>query len=358
MTTFAANANTTINRYETWELEELLSNVEPMNPWLSTTFFPREKFFNSTTIEYDELERLPRMAPFSGPLDPGVPTRNEGFITKSLSAAYIKLNDLVTPQNHAYVRRPGEAPYGGSGKTPMQRVDEAVAEKAALHRSMIQAREEWMAAQILLFGAMTISGDTIGKIVVDFQRPVNNYLDLTGQPTAWDQAGANPLQDIQTMSLQVRINSFGGVVTDLIMTGNTWNLIKDNAELLKLVNQFYRFGTTSADIGPQNDIYRPILVAKINDRFSVWSYDAFYTDDNGTRVPMIPDYYVIGIANSHMEGTKYYGAIQDLDAGLVAAKMFQKSRLKWNPSALEILTQSAPMLAPRRMSSVFVIKVK
>lgn len=350
--------STNINRYETWELDALLTNIEPLNPWLSTTFFSREKYFDSARIEFDELQRLPRMAPFSGPLDPGVPTRDEGYITKSIAAAYIKLADLIQPQNNAYVRRPGEAPYGGSGMTPMQRFDAKVAEKAALHRSMIEAREEWMAAQILVYGAMTLSGETIGNIVLDFQRPTDNYLDLTGLPTAWDQSGANPLQDIQTMSLKVRINSYGGVVSDIIMTGNTWNLIKDNAELLKLVNAFYRLGNTEADIAPQNDIYRPILVAKINDRFRIWTYDSFYTGDDGSRNQMIPDNYVIGVAGGWMEGTKYYGAIQDLEAGLVSAKVFQKSRLKWNPSGLELLTQSAPMLAPRRMSSVFVIKCR
>lgn len=348
-----------LNRWESWQLDAVLENAEPLNPWLSTTFFPREVYFPTATVEFDVLDsKLPRRAPFSSPLDPGVSTRLTGYATKSISPGYIKLDDIVFPQDHAFARMPGEA-YGGT-LTPMQRFDQRFGQTVALHRDMLQVTEEWMAAQILLYGALTLSGPTIEDRVVDFQRPASHYLNLTGLSTAWDQTTADPLTDIQTQSLLVRTNSYGGVVTDLIMSGATWDILKWNTKFLTFLNKLYRVGeeTTQLDLMARNDKFRPILAGNLDGRFRVWTYDAFYLDDAGVRQQLIPDNYVIGVAPSQMEGTKYYGAVHDLQAQLQPVKFFQKTEVKFEPSGRRIVTASAPILGPRRATATFVIKVK
>ncbi|PCL41264.1 major capsid protein, partial [Lacticaseibacillus rhamnosus] len=81
-------------------------------------------------------------------------------------------------------------------------------------------------------------------------------------------------------------------------------------------------------------------------------------DDNGASQPYIPANTVIGIATGALEGTQYYGAILDLDAEIQARRSFSKSKVLFNPSGLELVTQSGPLLAPRRPNAMFVLTVK
>jgi hypothetical protein len=348
-----------INRWEPWQLDAVLENSEPLQPWLSTTFFPREKYFETQTVEFDVVDaNLPRRAPFTSPLNPGVSTRIRGYSTRSIAPGYIKLDDLVQPEDHAYVRMPGEA-YGGT-MTPMQRFDLRFAQYVKGHVDRLDTTEEWMAAQILLNGALTMQGPDIEDRVVSFNRATSLYLNLNGAATAWDQTAADPLLDIQTQSLLVRQLSFGGVVSDLIMSGATWDILKWNTKILTLVNKWYRYGkeSTNVDISPRNDLYKPIMVGNLDGKYRIWTYDAFYEDDQGQRQQLIPDNYVIGIAPAQFGGTKYYGAIHDLQAQLKPMKFFQKNKVEFEPSGRRVVTASAPLLGPRRANATFVIRVK
>ena len=46
-----------LSRYETWELDAMLVQIERPNPWLLRTFFPGVKMFESKSIEYDVVNR-------------------------------------------------------------------------------------------------------------------------------------------------------------------------------------------------------------------------------------------------------------------------------------------------------------
>ncbi|WP_428999854.1 hypothetical protein [Stenotrophomonas maltophilia] len=48
----------------------------------------------------------------------------------------------------------------------------------------------------------------------------------------------------------------------------------------------------------------------------------------------------------------------DLDAEIQARRSFSKSKVLFNPSGLELVTQSGPLLAPRRPNAMFVLTVK
>ena len=347
-----------LSRYETWELDAMVEQLERPNPWLLRTFFGRSKFFDTKQIEFDIVDRGRRMAPFVAPTVAGKPMVREGYRTRTLTPAYIKPTALVRP-GEAFTRLPGEGAYGGV-MTPKQRFDKIVAEYLALHEDMIDNRLEWMAAQTLVNGAITISGESYPTVTVDFGRDPSLHVTLTGGAT-WDQSTSAPLEDIENASLNVRQISKGAIVTDLVMSGSAWNLLKRNQEITDLIDIRFRRdlnGATSIDGGPRTNLNEPVYVGTLQGRIDMWVYDSYDLDDTGAPQPYIPANTVIGIATGALEGTQYYGAILDLDAEIQARRSFSKSKVLFNPSGLELVTQSGPLLAPRRPNAMFVLTVK
>lgn len=342
-----------LSRYETWELDEMVRQIERPNPWLLRTFFPRVRTFATRTIEFDLIDRGRRLAPFVSPLVAGRPMVREGYRTKQLAPAYIKPTDLVLPTD-SFTRMPGEN-YGGA-MTPQARFDRLVAEKLDLHIETIDNRLEWMAAQALVNGYIDIQGEDYPKTRVAFGRDSALDVYLTGA-SKWSLATSEPMGDIEAAALQTRIISKGAVVTDLIMDGLTWTALKKHASIKDLIDNFQRNHLpgqtlTAIDKAPRSNINEAQFVGTLGGRFSMWVYDAYYQDDKGVDQPYLPPYTVIGISPA-LEGTQYYGAIIDLDAGIEPKKLFTKSERKFNPSGLELVTQSAPLAAPRRPNAMF-----
>lgn len=349
---------TTLSRYETWELDAMVAQIERPNPWLLRTFFKRSKFFESKQIEFDIVDRGRRLAPFVAPEVAGKPMVREGYRTRTLTPAYIKPTALVKP-DQAFTRLAGEGAYGGV-LSPKQRFDAIVSEFLALHEEMIDNRLEWMSAQALVTGGITISGESYPKTHVDFGRDPSLTVVLTGGAT-WDQSTSNPLQDIETNALNVRHISKGAVVTDLVMDGGAWNLLKKNAGISDLIDIRFRRdvnGTSAIDGGPRTTLNEAVYVGTLQGRIDLWVYDSYYQDDTGTDQPYIPANTVLGIAGNALEGTQYFGAIIDLDAEIAARRSFTKSKVLFNPSGLELITQSGPLVAPKRPNAMFVLTVK
>jgi hypothetical protein len=345
-----------LSRYETWELDAMVVQMERPNPWLLRTFFPGEKLFGTRAIEFDLVDRGRRMAPFVSPLSQGKPMRREGFRTKQLSPAYIKPTDLVTPQE-GFTRMPGEA-YGGV-MSPQARFDRLVSQQLGEHLDSIENRLEWMAAQALVTGGITISGDDYPTVHVDFGRDATLTVSLVGA-AKWTTTTAAPLDDLEAAALSVRRISKGAIVTDIVMDGATWNVLKKFQSIQDLLDIRFRrsLGEDSRiEQGPRTKLNEAVYVGTINGILDLWVYDSYYLDDTGTEQPYLPPYTVLGIAGNALEGKQYFGAILDLDANIEPRRTFTKSKVKFNPSGLELVTQSAPLVAPKRPNAMFVLTV-
>ena len=347
-----------LSRYETWELDAMVAQIERPNPWLMRTFFNRSKFFDTKQIEFDIVDRGRRLAPFVAPEVAGKPMVREGYRTRTLTPAYIKPTELVKP-DQAFTRLPGEGAYGGV-LSPKQRFDKIVAEFLNLHEEMIDNRLEWMSAQALVKGGITIQGESYPKVYVDFGRDPSLTVQLTGAAT-WDQSTSTPLNDIETNALNVRLLSKGAVVTDVVMDGGAWNLLKKNQQITDLIDIRFRRdvnGATAIDGGPRTKLNEAVYVGTLQGRIDMWVYDSYYEDDTGAEQPYIPPNTVLGIAGNALEGTQYFGAIIDLDAEFQARRSFAKSKVLFNPSGLELITQSGPLVAPKRPNAMFALTVK
>lgn len=343
---------TEVNRYETWELDAMVESVDPMFSFLLDTFFPGERQFDGTMIEFDVVEHGRRIAPFVSPMVPGQPTRRPGFRTFQLKPAYLKMSFKVTPGD-GFTRRPGEA-YGGT-MSVKERLDRAMAEQIIVHDEMITNRLEWMAASALINGAITISGPDYPAVTVNFGRDPNLAMTVGN---AWGGGSATPLADIQTMALRINASSRGANADTVVMTGAAFdNAVKATAFKDLLNTQYNQSpGTSGFELGPRNT-RAASYQGRLAGRFDVWTYDGYYEDDTGVATSFMTADKVIVAARGQVEGSKIFGAIQDLDNGIRPQRHFAKSRSVWDPSAEELLSQSAPVVNMRRPNTVGVLDV-
>jgi Phage major capsid protein E len=348
----------TIRQYQTYEVDEMVENIEVQPPFLLGRYFGRVKTFDTEMIEFDVVDRGRRIAPFVSPLTPGRVMRRPGYRTMQFKPAYIKLLKLIRPTD-TFTRMPGEA-YGGA-MSPQQRLDRIFAETVRMHMEARDVRLEWMAAQALVTGQITISGEDYPTVVVNFARDPGVSVTLSGGALWTAPTTAKPMDDIENIALLVRRKSRGSVVGDLIMNGYTWSLLRTilmtDPNLWKLYTTYQRVAPTSTfDLGPRQNIEAE-FVGNLSGRFNIIVYDGFYHDDNGAEQIFIPNGKVLAIASGGIEGTQYRGAIMDLEAQMEPRDYFVKTWLEKNPSGMQVLSQSAPLVAPRRPNCVGILTV-
>jgi len=344
----------TLDRHATWAQDELVSSFDPQFSFLLPLFFSDVKTFTGANIEFDIVEGGERIAPFVSPYAMGKATRSQGYRTFQLKPAYIKLLDNVRP-DEGFVRRAGEA-YGGSLSVD-DRLALAVAEKIATHRKMIENRLEHMASELLFTGQLVIVDDDYPRAVVDFERDANLAMNAG---TVWSNIAADPFLDIQTMADRINLSSRGAVASIIVMRSTVFNKfiavtkVRDSFDRNKNLSSNQNSGMelsglASASKGPQ-------LRGRLAGLYDVWTYDGYYETDLGVGAYYVPDNKVLVTATpDQVQGKRYHGAIVDLDAQMQAVEIFTKSRRIWNPSAEEVLTQSAPMLGMRRPDTTGVI---
>ena len=342
-----------VDRYSSWEMDELVASIDPPFSFLSDVFFGTTRQFNSEFIEFDIVEGGQRVAPFVSPFVNGVPTRRQGYRTMQIKPAYIKLSDTVRPWD-GFDRLPGEA-YGGE-LSPQERVDRLVAQQVLTHMSMIQNRKEVMARDALFDGKITITSDDYPTAVVDFERVSTNAATVG---TLWSNGSATPLTNIQDHALLINQNARGAVIDTLIMAGAVYDKMVGFDSVRDLLNRDKNLspGTRGFDLGPRSGDRGPQYRGQLSNVYDVWTYDGYFDDDNGDPVALMPADKVLLLDGNGIQGRTYHGAIMDMAAGIRAQQIFVKSKEQFDPSGIDVLTQSAPMLGMRRPNASGVLTV-
>lgn len=348
----------TIGVYDTATLIGVQSRPEnqPDGFWLR--FFPSEVMSQGEEILFDDLgDNDRRLAPFVAPMAQGRVMREKGFETKSFRPAYVKPKHVVSPHK-ALHRRPGEALTGEM--TPMMRFNAAVAANMVSERMMIERRLDWMAAQAIAYGAVTVQGEDYPEQYVDFGRDASLTDVLTGT-ARWGESAADPLGDIRVLR-QAAFTLGGYPVNDLIFGPDAWALFAADTDVKALLSTQSRGSTT--------DFRQPVMSAGEPYAFEgtignaaigsggeirLWTYSNFYEQTlGGARVNYIDTHDVVGVGNPM--GKQAFGAILDADAGLASLRMFPKMWKNPDPSVYYTMTQSAPLMVPMNPNSTFRIR--
>lgn len=339
----------TITTYTTHEMLPVVEKLNTPDPFWLNLFFPFTQTFTDEYINFDVVDTGRRLAPFVMPTVAGVPMRQRGYITKSFKPAYIKMKDSVDPSRA--IRRLAGEPFGGE-LTPEQRRDAIKTEILRDHKEQWLRRLNWMAARAIMDDSITISGDDYPTTVISFGRPANQTLTLTSG-ALWSDA-IDPLDNIDEWSTRVQRAS-GHAPTELILGLDAWNVFRKKATVIEQMDINFRGTEGALKRGPGNgqEVQRRGNIGPYN----VWTYSDIYQDETDTVQNFMDQKSIVLTSPGGLEGVRCFGAIQDAQLGFIPRDFVPKNFFTDDPSAEWLLTQSAPLVVPRRPAAALRAKV-
>lgn len=336
-------------------LEVLRVQKQLVSFW--SRWFPETITFDTAEIAFDKVSSdYRKMAPFVAPNVQGRVQRQAGFSTISYAPAYVKPKDVVRP-NIAQRRTAGESLVTGT-LSQQQRYDNAVANLLAEQRIKIENRVEWMRAKALIDGKITVEGRDYPKVTIDFGRHASLTTVLTGT-ARWSDALSTPIKDLSDARRRVSDLS-GAVVRDYVFGPSAWALFYAKLpDASKLQNNTLRGseGTVSSFLDGLEGVEFAGSISGVGGagEMRFWVYSAKVLDETGALVDILQTDTVVGVSDS-VQGVDCYGAIEDLGS-LSAIEMYPKMWEEQDPSAMYLMTQSAPLPVPKYANATFSIRV-
>lgn len=311
--------------------------------WTQAGGFDRRSLQSTReSIIFEKVDAAPRaLAPFVLPTNTGKPVfKRTGSDAKLLKPAYIKPRDAVVPQEQ-FNRRPGDL-YTDTPRTPQQNRDQEIVDIVERHKQVIDRRKEWMCAQVMIWGQVTVEYQDGPSVTISYDRDASlTHIKTTDLwTTSYDIVG--DLQEWRDRGVRAR---FGGQYTRLIVGTEVWPVMRRNEEFMKLMDMNIKNSDVSLKrsliptVGPQGEV--AVFVGVI-ENLEVWVYNDFYEDNDGNQVPFMNPRDIV-MTTSDVGGVMGYGAILDHDADLQAVEVFPKMWRQEDPSAINIMHQCSPL---------------
>jgi len=252
-----------------------------------------------------------------------------GFKSKKLDGFNVRLK-IITTAYKILQRAKGQIAY--MAKSPATKAREKLARDLLYMRLMVVRLEEWLMAQFLQYGKVSI--DTIDyQGELDLKMKDSHKVTLSGGDR-WSQAGSNPLADVDKWRDTTEKDS-GKVVDWICMDSHAARLFRDNDKVQKVLdNRKILNGEIVQKRLPSGARYMGTIDEIDYYQYSEWVKDA----KTGANVPLLDNGRVL-LYSSQCMGTRYYGAVDDLEFDGYAGdfKMFSKSWLDPDPSGMNVL---------------------
>lgn len=335
--------------FSTRSMIATLYELKPPPLVLLNAFAQEVNEATSDVIDLDIVVRTRRMAPYVAATLPAKVVKSEGFTTQTIRPPYIQ--DLRVCQAADMLRRSaGTNMYDAGQQSLLERGQDKLTEELANQQDMVNRREEWQLAQLMVDGTVDLVGEGVNQ-TVDFGMPAANQITLTG-PDLWtDQTNSNPLKDLiqwgrivaQATALSLNRIYLGSAAADAFVTHPkvieaTDTRRNENRAVARQVVDGERY------LGYYEGV-------------DVFGYDAWYEQDDGSgEAPMIPADRALGGATS-ARTIRHYGAIVDFEAGVTPTRWFPKTWVTKNPSVMNQLLQSAPMVGMHQPGAFISAKV-
>lgn len=335
--------------FDTNALVQVVPNLLRAQSWLLDRFFPNLVLSDTEFVSIDVDIGKRRMAPFVSPLVEGKLVEQRKIQTNVFKPAYIK--DKRAPDLLKPVRRMIGERLGGE-LTGAQRAQANLVFEMEDQVDCLTRRLEWMAAQALQTGSVTISGDGFETVNVDFGRDAALTV-ANGSTEKWTQTNisngtADPTADIEKWQRRI-LKKSGAVATDIVFTTASWAGFLYDQKIKQTV--WYAGGGgqgNTVQIGPE--IKRGAIYKGKWGQYDLWVYNDWYVDDNNVEQPMLTDGNVI-LCGPDLMGTRAFGAIIDPAFNYGAMAFAPKTWVMEDPAQRILMMQSAPIVIPSRVNA-------
>lgn len=338
--------------YDTNALIAVVPNLKRPQKFLLDRFFPTEVVSDTEYVSIDVDVGKRRMAPFVSPLVEGKLVEQRRVQTSTFKPAYIK--DKRAPDLRRPVRRQIGERIGGE-LTGAERMAANLEAELTDQIDVIDRRLEWMAAQALVGGAVTIVGDGFPAVVVDFGRDSSLSIALTGAQkwdTAFAAVGANGIFTAPSTAIEqwahIMLKKSGGVATDLVFTTTSWMYFIADTNVQKSV--YYPRTGEGNNLNYGSQVQRGAQYKGKWGQYDLWVYNDWYVDDNNVEQPMLVDGTVL-MSGADLMGTRAFGQILDPAFSYKSMPYAPKTWLENDPAQRMILMQSSPIIIPSRVNA-------
>jgi len=296
-------------------------------------------------IIFEKITSSRRIAPHVLPANTGKPTLvKQGSAAQMFSPGYIKAKDPVLP-GEQFSRQPGDL-FTDVPRTPQANFDMAVADVVAYHRQIIERRWEYMAAKAVITGTVDVEYVDSPKVTVDFGRAAGHTIDATA--SQWAAADTDLLENIESWADTMATADFGGIANRLTVSPEVWAVMRKNTGIINEMST-QRRGNTETNIRTGITVIDPNNMTKyvgtVGAGIDVYVTADFYQNNAGSQVKYLPAKSAVLTAPG-IDAVMAFGAIVDADANLQASPVFMKMWKENDPSAMFIMSQSAPLYIP------------
>lgn len=331
--------------YGTDELLPMVEALDVPGNFLLRLAFGEVIEFETESVHFDRLLADRRLAPLVSPLAPGKIQQPRGFQVETLIPAYLKPKNKVEA-SQVMRRRAGEA--RGGTMSPGERRAAQLNDYLLAQRMKIDRRLEWMASSVLRTGQLILVSDDYPAVTVNYRRNAGHTIQLSGG-LRWGENGVSPYDNVQVWIDLVGTTS-NSAVNVIVMDSKAWSLYIADPKAEKALDR--TLGQTSAvQLGLQAGLPgSPTYKGRIGD-VEFYVYNDLFEADDGSTQQLIPDFTVMLISQGGVEGAQLFGAIQDPRNNFGAARYFAKNWIDEDPAGEFVMTQSAPVLGPRRIDA-------
>ena len=306
-----------INFFDTYALLAINEQIAPEQRFLKDRYFPTEAgdifTTNKVLTEFRHMDR--KLAAFVSPRIGDIPVDRVGYEVHEYEPARIAPSRLLTLDD-LKKRGFGEALYVNS--TEAQRAARIIQEDMIDLRRRIDARLEWMCAQVFINNACTmqtyVDAATQGEEqYVKFYGDSSDHTYTIDSGKRWNATNGDVFKDVKAMARM--LSKRGLPAADLLLGTDTADaLIKidDVRQLLAKTS-----GIITGEIDQQLLSYNGVAFMGVLNfggfRLNVFSVDESYIDDSGIEQSYIPAKGAIVTAPKC--GRLMYGAVTQIDYG-------------------------------------------
>lgn len=348
-----------MNMFETRTMLPILADDCRAKSFLRDRYFGNVVNFDTEWLDIDIVgPGNRRMAPFVHPKIGGKTMEREGYSTKAYKAPEIS-PDMITTAEDFFKRAPGETIY--NAKSPSERAAEQLGRDLADLDDIITRREEWMCSQALFTGQIEIKGDGYDE-VLNYWPTEEAEKPVTTPAALWTADNADPLKDLEAVRYDM-IKMSGINPVECIMGRNAWLAFRewlgtgDNAKF-ELDTIHVKLGEVDAQYMPNGLTYRGYF----NEiAMRIYTYDDWYTDEDGTLKPFIPENDIL-IAGNNVRTTMAYGLVSLFRENGTAPTFWAGARIpdSWNqrknPAGRVVQIKSRPLPIIHQIYGFHVLK--